>query len=210
MEILFCSSPINPNEVDMDYQQEKIMAENNNINTALFSFDDLNNSNFEVALKPIQKSRNYRMAIYRGWMMKPEIYSKFYDYLLKKGVQLINSYDEYKLCHYLPENYPIIKNITPKSVWIENNGNLSIDRIMNLISVFDDKPLIIKDYVKSQKYYWKEACYISSAANRISVENVVTRFMKLQGENFEGGLVFRKYIDFESIGIIQKATCHLR
>lgn len=211
MEILFCSNPINFSEVDIDYSREKMAAESNGIKISLFSFEELSDFNKpEVALKRIQTSVVHRLAIYRGWMMKPKVYGRFYNSLLKKGVRLINSDDEYKHCHYLPENYPIIvADITPKSVWIGNDEELSIDRIMNLISVFDNKPLVVKDYVKSQKHYWKEACYITSASDAVNVERIVSRFKELQGGNPEGGFVFREYIKFEPIGIHPKSEMPL-
>jgi hypothetical protein len=71
---------------------------------------------------------------------------------------------------------------------------------MPLLEPFGNKPIILKDYVKSQKHYWLEACYIPSAADRNAVERVVRRFLELQGDDLNQGLVFREYVEFESIG----------
>ena len=36
------------------------------------------------------------LTIYRGWMMKPEMYSDFYKLLEQKGIYLINTPEEYE------------------------------------------------------------------------------------------------------------------
>lgn len=41
-------------------------------------------------------------TIYRGWMMKPEMYSDFYKLLEQKGIYLINTPEEYERYHTLP------------------------------------------------------------------------------------------------------------
>jgi hypothetical protein len=67
---------------------------------------------------------------------------------------------------------------------------------MRLLSSFGDRPVVVKDYVKSRKHEWDEACYIPSASDRESVERVVKRFLELQGDEVNEGLVFREYVDF--------------
>ncbi|MEO7074485.1 MAG: ATP-grasp domain-containing protein, partial [Ktedonobacterales bacterium] len=49
---------------------------------------------------------------------------------------------------------------------------LDMDRVMAALQPFGDTPLILKDYVKSRKHEWAEACYIPSAADRQAVERV--------------------------------------
>jgi hypothetical protein len=106
----------------------------------------------------------------------------------------------------LPESYPIIEPFTPKSVWLPTNASLNFEQIMKMLRPFGTKPIIVKDYVKSQKHYWYEACYIPSAANREAVERVVSRFIQLQGDEFNEGLVFREFMAFEPLGIHPKST----
>ncbi|HLM58458.1 MAG TPA: ATP-grasp domain-containing protein [Pyrinomonadaceae bacterium] len=57
--------------------------------------------------------------------------------------------------------------------------------VMRALAPFGDSPVVVKDYVKSRKHEWLEACYIPSAAERGSVERVVKRFLELQGEEVE-------------------------
>src|SRR5215213_6453612 len=72
--------------------------------------------------------------------------------------------------------------------------------VMALLLPFGDAPLVLKDYVKSQKHAWAEACFIPSAADRGSVERVVRRFIELQDAELTGGLVFREYVQLRQIG----------
>ena len=72
---------------------------------------------------------------------------------------------------------------------------------MEALAPFGDAPLVLKDFVKSRKHEWAEACFIPSAADREAVERVVGRFLELQGEDLAGGLVFREYVEFEPVGV---------
>src|SRR3954468_8170323 len=114
-------------------------------------------------------------AAYRGWMMTPRQYGRLYEALFARGVVLINDPDQYRHCHYLPESYPVIEGLTPRSVWL--TGALGLDRIMEALAPFEDAPVILKDFVKSRKHEWSEGSYIPSAADREAVSRVVSRFL---------------------------------
>jgi ATP-grasp domain, R2K clade family 3 len=53
--------------------------------------------------------------------------------------------------------------------------------------------------IKSRKHEWAEACYIPSAADAAVVERVVRRFLELQGDDLNEGLVFREFVPFEPL-----------
>src|SRR5450432_3294033 len=72
----------------------------------------------------------------------------------------------------------------------QSSGNK--DEVMALLRPFGEKPIIVKDYVKSRKHEWNEACYIPCASDRQAVERVVMGFLHLQGEDLNEGLVFRE------------------
>jgi hypothetical protein len=92
-------------------------------------------------------------------------------------------------CHYLPQSYAAIAEHTPRSVWLPIMPGVDADkdRVMNLLRPFGDAPALVKDYVKSRKHEWAEACHIPSAADRVAVEGVVRRFLELQAEDLAGG-----------------------
>ena len=133
-------------------------------------------------------------------MMTAEQYGPFYEALAARGVRLVNDPAAYRHCHHLPESYPVIEGHTPRSVWLPGAGEIDMDAVMALLRPFGDAPLVVKDYVKSQKHAWDEACFIPSASDRAAVERVVRRFLELQGPDLAGGLVFREFVEFEPVG----------
>jgi hypothetical protein len=132
-------------------------------------------------------------------MLKPEHYAELYESLHRKNIHLVNDPDAYRHCHYLPESYPVIESHTAKTVWTRPGENTSIARIMSLLSDFGSSPVIVKDYVKSQKHYWNEACFIPAPSDAWLVERIVGEFLRLQGEELNIGLVFREFMELESL-----------
>lgn len=126
--------------------------------------------------------------------MTPNIYEKFYNELLKKNIRLINTPSEYKHCHYLPESYSKIIKETPKSNWTKD---ISISNVIKLSNEFGSNPIIVKDYVKSEKHNWEDACYIPNASDKKKVKEVVSRFLELRGNYLNEGIVFREFIELE-------------
>lgn len=135
-------------------------------------------------------------------MLTPPRYGLLYHALLTKGIRLINNPEQYRHGHHLTENYQIMKGNTPQTVFL--TGDLRIERIMGALAPLGDGPVIVKDFVKSRKHEWTEACFIPSAADRHAVERLVGRFLELQGEYLAEGLVFREFIEFEPIGVHPK------
>jgi len=140
------------------------------------------------------------LGVYRGWMVTPDQYRLLYEALGAKGLRLLNDPAAYRHCHYLPESYPVIEPHTPRSVWIKTGGDVSTDEIMDMLRPFGSAPVVVKDFVKSRKHEWSEACFIPSASDRAAVERVVRRFLELQGDDLSEGLVFREFIEFEPLG----------
>src|SRR5262249_46084319 len=123
----------------------------------------------------------------------------FYTALQSRKLHLINTLEHYRHCHYLPESYDIIKDFTPKTVWTLYDDNFSFDKLMILLTPFGDRPIVLKDYVKSRKHEWFAACFIPCASDRAEVERVVRKFIELQGDNLSEGLVFREFFDFRPL-----------
>ena len=155
------------------------------------------------AVRRVPEQAEPVLAAYRGWMVTPRQYGRLYEALSARGVVLINDPDQYRHCHSLPESFPVIEGVTPRSVWL--TGDLGLDRIMEALVAFGHAPVIVKDFVKSRKHEWAEACFIPSASDRSAVERVVSRFLELQGDDLNEGLVFREYVEFEPIGVHPKS-----
>jgi hypothetical protein len=205
-DVLFalCRDPREPSLPDRSFQAEVAAIERLGLNYVLVDHDALvRGDDAERDIRRVPEQAEPINAVYRGWMMTPSRYRFLYDALVSRKIRLINDPDQYRHCHYLPECYPIIEGLTPRSVWL--TSDLSIDRIMEALTPFGDRPVIIKDFVKSRKHEWADACFIPSAADRDAVERVVGNFLELQGDDLNEGLVFREFVEFRPIGVHSKS-----
>lgn len=210
MKLIFCSDPFSPTDPDEVYAAEVQAASAVGLDHALISFEALvDEGRPAAAVRRVAPASTLEPAIYRGWMLTPEQYQQLYSALSERNYELVNSAAAYRHCHYLPENYPVIAAHTPATVSLPLPECTNIDTIMQALHPFGDTPIILKDYVKSRKYEWYEACYIPSAADRAAVERVVQRFFELQGPTINGGLVFREYVALHQIGTHSKTDLPL-
>ncbi len=201
MMLLFCLDPLAGREPDAEWREEVTAARASGFDSALVDHDALVRGHDPArAVLRVPKSDTTPVAIYRGWMLRVEEYRLLHEALMGRGVRLINDPAEYARCHHLPESYAAIESMTPKSVWVRLDEDLSVDRLMEILRPFGSAPVVLKDFVKSRKHEWAEACFIPSSADRAAVERVVARFRELQGEDIAGGLVFRAYERFEPLG----------
>jgi hypothetical protein len=206
MRLIFCTDPLDRRHVDSMYEHEAEAARQAGLDYALLNFEALVDEwNASAATRRIAAAASPEVGVYRGWMLRPAAYEQLYEALAALNIFLINAPPAYRHCHYLPESYAVIEGQTPPSVWLKLEDGLSIEQIMDALQPFGDKPLILKDYVKSRKHEWAEACYIPSAADRAAVERVTTRFLELQGPELNEGLVFREFVPFEPLGTHAKS-----
>lgn len=196
--ILFCSRPLEPSQVDPDFATEFAAASDAGFSTALFDHTLAIEGDVAKAIRRVPTGGGE--TIYRGWMMRASQYDEFYRALSAKGVFLINNPTAYRFCHHLPENYSTLEGDTPRSIWIATDEPLDFAAISHKLRMFGHSPIVVKDYVKSQKHAWREACFIPHADDDATVERVVRRFLELQGEDLVGGLVFREYAPLRVVG----------
>ena len=60
--------------------------------------------------------------------------------------------------------------------------------------------MVVKDFVKSAKHRWEEACFIPAGASREKFASVVSAFVRICGESLNRGLVFREFVDLMPVG----------
>nr|WP_315036957.1 ATP-grasp domain-containing protein [uncultured Lachnoanaerobaculum sp.] len=190
LNFIFCSHPLNKKSVDEDYMEE-YQAAGLNHSCALFSYEDL-----EVGKLSLYGEDIKGLTIYRGWMMSPNMYENFYNLLLERGIQLINTPKEYAKYHLLPGWYKDFERCTPFSIWSESKN------IQDVLKLTDglEGAFIIKDYVKSRKHEWYDACFIKDIRDKENTERVINNFINRQDSNLEGGIVLRKFESLKSIG----------
>ncbi|MBL4648883.1 MAG: ATP-grasp domain-containing protein [Aureispira sp.] len=199
MRILFCDSGFSSKEVDYMYQEEYDAAKAASISCSLISFEALKKGQSNLALKSVRPAPEKEQAIYRGWMLSKAQYELLYEALLTKNIQLINTPTEYAFCHYFPNSYETIQEFTPKSIFKPLEENFDIEDFREGLKSFGNQAIIVKDYVKSQKHYWKEACFIPDASDLENVEKITRRFIELQDVDFNIGLVYRAFVALEHL-----------
>jgi hypothetical protein len=200
MRVIFCADPMNVHSPDPDYVREVEAAERAGFSTDLISFEALVNERDPArAVRRVAEGASDDPVLYRGWMLRPEQYGGLYDALAGRGVRLLNDPEAYGHTHYLPESYSVIREHTPATVWMTADADVPIERVMELLRPLGGGPVIVKDFVKSRKHDWDEACFIPSASDAVVVERVVRRFLALQGEDLNEGLVFREFVSFEPL-----------
>ncbi len=195
INFLFCNHPFYPQRVDEDYEEEYQQAALGHP-CALFSYEDIQMGKLSLYGKEISG-----LTIYRGWMMTPELYRQFYTLLEEKNIVLINSPLEYERYHTLPGWYNDFKDVTPESVW-ETEGNL--ESALNITKDLNGS-FIVKDFVKSRKHEWYDACFIKNISNGENASKIITNFMTRQGTDLVGGVVLRKYEKLRHIGFHEKS-----
>ncbi len=99
--------------------------------------------------------------------------------------------------HYLPSWYNILEKNTAKSVWSEGIPDVPQQKLF--LNKFNHKPLIVKDYVKSRKHEWEEACFIPDSSDAPQALKVIRTFIDRQGVDLVGGIVLREYIPLRII-----------
>jgi hypothetical protein len=204
MLLILCRDPLEPSRPDRSFEAEAAAVGRLGLPHGLIDFDTLvRGDDPGRVVRRVSVQAEPVLAAYRGWMVTPPRYRVLYAALAARNVLLINDPQQYRHAHHLPESYPILEGHTPRSVWL--TGDLGIDRIVEALAPFGNSPLVVKDFVKSQKHEWAEACFIPSAADRSAVGRVVDRFLELQGDDLNEGLVFREYVEFEPVGVHPKS-----
>ena len=118
-------------------------------------------------------------------MLAPRDYSLLVDAVRTAGSDLWISDNEYLSNHYLPNWYPLIRDLTPETHFCSVNDDLESALIKLGWSKF-----FIKDYVKSLK------TSIGSIINEPSeISTVISEMQKFRG-TIEGGICIRQVEDF--------------
>ncbi|MEW4412931.1 ATP-grasp domain-containing protein [Clostridium sp. AN503] len=195
INFLFCNHPLYQHEVDVDYRAEYQAAGLEHA-CALFSYEDLQQGKLSLYEEKISG-----LTIYRGWMMHPDMYRSFYSLLEEQGIILINTPDEYEKYHLLPGWYNDFKTETPETVW-ELQGKL--EAALQIAKQLEG-PYVVKDYVKSRKHEWYDACFIESIDDRENAARVIGNFIDRQGIDLVGGIVLRKFEKLKKIGYHERS-----
>ncbi|MFI8086452.1 ATP-grasp domain-containing protein [Kitasatospora sp. NPDC086009] len=199
--LLFPADPLNPHRPDPHFAWEARVLRGLGGELYLVDHDALLAGNAEEAVR--QVPRDCGPLWYRGWMVPSADYAAFARALAGRGAHLLTSAAGYASAHELPGWYGVFEGATPPSVWIpvRTAARPEPAELAAAVERLGGRgPAIVKDYVKSRKHEWHEACYVPDMADLAAVGRVVARFVELQGEYLTGGVVLRRYEEFRRAG----------
>jgi len=200
--ILFCESPIENNKVDPDFEEEYAAAKRDGFGVLFYNYDNFTIDNIISKIKPANTITN---TIYRGWMLTVQQYTELYNQLLSKNYRLINTPLQYKNCHYLPDSLRFIEEYTPRTIYQEYNGETSIDYLIEKTKIFNGSPVIIKDYVKSEKHNWDTACFVKDSSDVKALKQTIHNFIALRDKYLNVGIVVREFLPLKHLTIHSKS-----
>jgi hypothetical protein len=205
--VLFCSDPLNPRRVDEHFAAEARAVRERGGVVALVDHDALLRGDVDDAVARVP--RDLGPAWYRGWMIPSADYAALAQALELLGAGLVVSPEKYRAAHELPGWYPLFDEVTPASVWNTCAPGVvpDADELAALAGGLAPGPGIVKDYVKSRKHEWDEACFIPELSDAAGLARIVRRFVELQGEFLVGGIVLR---EFEAFVASRSETAEVR
>lgn len=190
--ILFPSSYFGIRKVDEDMQAEYDAVLNTGLfDVIIFGYEDwFSKGKITLSKRPEERT----IAIYRGWMMKPDQYEQFYNALLDNNIELVTSPDDYAAMHVFPNVYEAVKDDTAKMMVFPLHEDLPCDVLRREFSRF-----MVKDYVKSVKGT-DFPKYFDSSVNQDELNHWMETFYKYRGNLLTGGICVKEYLDLKRYG----------
>jgi hypothetical protein len=198
MNIIFPAYPGDPTKIDPSWEAEAKIAKDAGFEITLLS-EGYFGSEMSIRNLPLGQT------MYRGWILKPTSYASMNRLVNSK---LLNTPENYLWSYEIPRWYPYLGKSTPESYsfFKEELEEKGVEYIAQQVGeLYPNTSMILKDYLKSRKHEWFDACFIRDASDTNEVVRIVTNFVRLQGEDFHGGLVFRKFLNLKRTGIHPKS-----
>lgn len=193
---LFCSDPLRATRPDPVFAAEVACARRAGGEVALLDHDALLAGDTEAALTRVPRGTGPYW--YRGWMIPAPRYEELASCPRARGCELLTPASDFRRAHELPGWYGTFADLTPHSVWrgLPPGAPPSAPELAALAAPLGPGPAVVKDFVKSRKHEWDEACYVPALADTEKLSAVVRRFFELQEDSLAGGLVVREYEPF--------------
>ena len=191
MTIVFPGSYMNYRSIEEDMQEEyRAAAETGLFDICLFNYDEwLTGERFRITGIEDVSVR----AVYRGWMMKPEEYERFYRELTNRGLTLITDPDSYASMHLFPNVYPYIEADTA-GMMIFEDGKVDVEFAKKQFRRF-----MVKDSVKSVKGTEFPA-FFDQTITQEEFDEWMNVFYKYRGDLLTGGICIKEYLDLKRYG----------
>lgn len=188
--IIFPSDYFNKNVVDPEFEQEYKAAIKVGFDVVLFNSDAwFNRGNLQLNIQ--DPNRDIITVLYRGWMMKPEMYEEFWDQLNYKDYYLYINKESYTTLHEFPNVYPTIRNDTAPMLTYPLYKKIDIEFVKKQFP-----KCMIKDYVKSVKGT-DFPQYFDSNITQKEFDEWMEKFYQYRGNLLTGGICIKKYLNLK-------------
>jgi hypothetical protein len=196
LSVLFCADPLVPTRVDEHFAAEASAVRDSGGTVALIDHDALCRGDADAAVRRVP--RDSGPWWYRGWMMPVPAYAALAVALERRGVTLRVPPRRFQSAHELPRWYATFSAVTPESDWSDWPPGVvpTEQNVEAFVSFLVPGAAIVKDFVKSRKHEWAEACFIPDVTDLAHATSVIARMIELQGEDLQGGIVVRRYEEF--------------
>lgn len=181
MQIIYPSDYFNKNQVDETFEQEFNCAREAGLKCLLLSSEHAANGKYKFS----QSFEPDVPVLWRGWMLGAEEYQKLYSAVSLCGSQMLESFDDYILCHYINGWYETCKEYTPETVMV--NPDEDFDKITDQLQW---PCYFVKDYVKSLT-----TSRGSVAKDAAEIREIVKSIEHFRGK-IEGGISLRRFENF--------------
>lgn len=190
--ILFPSSFFSIKKVDEDLQSEYDAVKATGLfDTILFGYDKLVN---EDVLTLSERPSVMRKAIMRGWMLKPELYAKFYNRLLDNNIELITDPTNYAQMHIFPNVHSLFGSDTAAMKIYPLYEQINVEELKLQFRRF-----MIKDFVKSVKGT-EFPKYFDEKITQDKFDEWMQVFYKYRGNLVTGGICVKEFLDLKFYG----------
>ena len=187
--ILFPSSFFSIHKVDEDLQEEyDAVLRIGLFDVILFGYEKWFRQK-ELALS--KEPTGEVQAVYRGWMMKPDVYEQFYTQLGERGIWLATKPKEYENMHVFPNVYPLVVEDTARMKVFPLHEEIDIEKVKKEFSRF-----MVKDYVKSVKGTAFPK-YFDHTIDQHSFNQWMETFYQYRGDLLTGGICIKEFLDLK-------------
>lgn len=178
MQLIYPANEFNSKQPDELFKDEYFAAKEAGLSCVLY----IQKQRGLEFCEPLIKNEE---IIYRGWMLKPYVYSKLNNQIQRHGAQLITYPEYYEDCHHLPNWYDKLSQYTAQTIFCEKDDNF-----YEVLKSSTWNKYFIKDYVKSL------TTTRGSVAETISdIPKIINLIEKYRG-SIEGGICIREFEEY--------------
>lgn len=189
--IVFPSDYFSADKPDEELREEYQTALDTGFDAVIFNYEKwFGNEKLALNSAPEAPCR----AVYRGFMMKPETYGKFYEKLREKNIILITAPEEYEKFHVFPNIYPELEGDTARAVFFPEGEKPNIEKVKKIFPRF-----MVKDFVKSVKGT-SFPKYFDASVTQEEFDRQMEIFYKYRGELFTGGICIKEFLELKKYG----------